>query len=454
MPTAPANAVLRHIRRLAAAEEAALPDAELLKRFAAGRDESAFAAIVDRHGPMVLGLCRRMLNEHDAEDALQATFLVLARKASAIRKGTSLASWLYGVAHRIAGKLRKSAARHPAPQAPLPDVPQPQAPDPSWREVQAVLDEELRKLPERFRAPLVLCYLEGRTRDEAARDLGWSVTTFRGRLERGRNLLRKRLTRRGLPLPAALLGVGLSEAAVSAALPAGLAETTVRAVLSAVPGGTTTRAVLLAGGVLKTMLFTRIAVVAGAVLLLAALGFAGGELLPPVNPGGAPHAAVQPPAKPEAPPAPRDPAREERRKLRGKWVELQRGTPELPFEGVEQVVEAGWNPQHAEWQITEDQGVPVIVIRVNGQERFSGMYEVNPSSPAGRAKKIVLYPKWEEGSKYIDPPAEGVYELNGDRLRVFLGWSAFKAPPHEFPKGGGLGRWAVRGYVHELRRVP
>src|SRR5262245_8785300 len=144
-------------------------DAQLLDRFVAARDEAAFAALVDRHGPMVLGVCRRRVrNPCDAEDAFQATFLALARQAAGLRRPGALAAWLPGVARRVAGKVRPA----PAPPDEDPDVPadSPGPPDEaSWREVRQALDEELNRLPERFRGPLVLCYLEGHTRDSAAR---------------------------------------------------------------------------------------------------------------------------------------------------------------------------------------------------------------------------------------------------------------------------------------------
>src|SRR5262249_30017333 len=148
-------------------------DDELLGRFAEARDEAAFTALLERHGSMVLGVCRRVLGHpQDAEDACQATFLVLARKAASIRKRTSLASWLHGVAFRIARKLRGKRALPASAALPEVAVAGGAEAELSWREVRAVLDEELERLPERYRAPLLLCCLEGLTRDEAASRLG------------------------------------------------------------------------------------------------------------------------------------------------------------------------------------------------------------------------------------------------------------------------------------------
>jgi RNA polymerase sigma factor (sigma-70 family) len=218
----PLSGVLRRLRSdLAAQETRGLTDAELLGRFASESDGAAFSALMERHSSMVLGVCRRVLGHaQDAEDACQATFLVLARKARSIRKTASLGSWLHGVAYRVSLRLKSAATRRPQPNSCLRD---PAAADTafvvSWQEVMQVLDEELDRLPATYRAPLVLCYLEGQTMDEGAKQLGWKLGAFRGRLQRGRDMLRKRLTRRGITLPAVLFSVGLSSSISSAAMP-------------------------------------------------------------------------------------------------------------------------------------------------------------------------------------------------------------------------------------------
>src|SRR5262249_24339883 len=157
------------------------------------------------HGPLVQGVCRRLLRkEHEVEDAFQATFLVLAQKAHAIRKRESLGSWLHGVAYRIAARARADAALRRAHEKKA-RTPSPcPAQDLSGRELCEVLDKELPQLREKSRAPRVLCYREGQTKDEAAQQLGWSPGRIKGLLERGRNQLRPRLTRRGISLPSAL----------------------------------------------------------------------------------------------------------------------------------------------------------------------------------------------------------------------------------------------------------
>jgi RNA polymerase sigma factor (sigma-70 family) len=221
------SALLRQIRRLSR-PALALTDRQLLTRFIAEADEPAFAELLARYGSLVLDVCRRTLQrEQDAEDAFQAAFLVLARNAASIRKTTSLASWLYGVAWRCAMRLRADLAerrRHERVVAQSGDrsaarssVEEP--PDLTWHEVQQALHEELARLPEKYRAPLVLCYLQGKTQCEAAQQLGCSQGVLHGRVDRGREHMRQRLQRRGITLSAALLAAAvLRNAPASAAL--------------------------------------------------------------------------------------------------------------------------------------------------------------------------------------------------------------------------------------------
>jgi RNA polymerase sigma factor (sigma-70 family) len=239
MPAPSVNAALRYIRTLFAGRKAeGQSDQYLLDQFVAQHDESAFTALLQRHGPMAMGVCMRILgDEHLAEDAMQATFLVLALKAGAIRKRGSVASWLYGVAIRLSRKVKAQAIR--AGQAVERAGPEPPATsvEASRREEKEVLDEELERLPDKYRLPLLLCYFEGRTQEEAAAHLGWTPGQVKGLLDRGRERLRFRLLRRGVTLSAAGAAL-LTHTTLSAAVPRKLAVFTVEAALNAVSGKT------------------------------------------------------------------------------------------------------------------------------------------------------------------------------------------------------------------------
>jgi RNA polymerase sigma factor (sigma-70 family) len=264
--------LVRHIRRLAASGSEGASDCALVQRFALQRDELAFEALVRRHGPMVLGVCRRILRvEHDAEDAFQATFLVLARKAAFLRRQESVGNWLYGVATRVALRSRTDAARRrqrerdgsgKQPADPLTEL--------TVREAQQILDEEIQQLPAKYRATLVLCCLEGLARDEAAQQLQCPEATLKSRLERARALLRTRLARRGLTLPAALVGTLLTDRVGQAVAPALLAKTTVQAVTASTPhaldGSVSAAVVALAEGASYSAWKTKLLL---AVLLIA-----------------------------------------------------------------------------------------------------------------------------------------------------------------------------------------
>ncbi len=262
-----------------------LPDSQLLERFVRQRDEEAFAVLLQRHGPMVLGVCRCVLRHtEDAEDAFQATFLVLACKARQIRRPDSLASWLYGTAYRVALKARTRAARRQAVERTRAQM-QPHPPGPGPEEQGAVgdwLHLELSRLPERDRQVLVLCYLEGRTQEQTARALGCPAGSISRHLQRACELLRERLTSRGvvLSVPAlaglALPGRVLSAEQVQAALYL-VTTSTVEGVLAARQTGA---ALDLAREVLQTMTAAKLKALV-ALLLLVGLIAAGTLLADP-----------------------------------------------------------------------------------------------------------------------------------------------------------------------------
>ncbi|MCI0461412.1 MAG: sigma-70 family RNA polymerase sigma factor [Gemmataceae bacterium] len=260
------------------------PDQGLLRQFLGERDEAAFEALLRRHGPMVLDVCRSVLgNEADAEDAFQATFLTLARKAGSIRKAASLASWLHGVAYRTALRARADSARRQRHEARAPERGTPTGPDElTWREARQAVHEELARLPERHRAALVLCYLEGKTQDEAAAQLGLAKGTLKGHLERGRALLRARLVSRGLG-PGAVLALGAWPAATRAAsLSPPLLVPTVKAATAVATGGSAASAVspnvaALSEGMVKAMFVKKLTI--AALLFLAIAGSGAGLAL-------------------------------------------------------------------------------------------------------------------------------------------------------------------------------
>lgn len=233
MPIQRANVVFNRIVTLVAKQDLEQStDAELAGRFALSRDAAAFEVLVKRHGPTILRHCRRLLGcEHDAEDVFQATFLVFARKASTLKKSASIGSWLFGVASRLAAKSRASSRRRPDKDATIPVVASSEEVLASMSVLEAgrILHEELAGLPVRLRDPLVLCHLEGKTRDEAARALGCTLGTLKDRLLRGKNLLRTRLTRRGVGLPAAMIANLLTEIVSDASVSDTLLQTVVRA---------------------------------------------------------------------------------------------------------------------------------------------------------------------------------------------------------------------------------
>jgi RNA polymerase sigma factor (sigma-70 family) len=321
------NRLLDCIHRLASGRaDSALSDRHLLERFAQNSDEDAFAALVRRHGSLVLSVCRRVLgHEQDAEDAFQAVFLVLARKAGSVRWRDDIGNWLYGVACRVARKARAQAVRHTTRCDPLRDVAAPAAEEREWEELRPVLDEEIGRLPEKYRAPVVLCYLKGKTYSEAAKSLGWAEGTVSGRLARARELLRGRLLRRGLAPSAALLTAlpaGSAEAALPATLTAAVVRTAsafalARGISEGVISGP---AVALAHEVLRSMLLTKWKIGAVVLLALAATGTTAvlfAQRQPPqkqVNPAPVPAKA---PAVPKAEADARPPLKKE---WQGRWV--------------------------------------------------------------------------------------------------------------------------------------
>ncbi len=262
------QSVVRFIRTIGASQGGDAADGSLLRRFTAERDEAAFSALMRRHGPMVFGVCRRVLRDpHDAEDAFQATFLVLVRKAGSVGRPDLLGNWLHGVARRTALKAKTEAAKRRTMErrAALPAAVDPA--DSAEGDLAAVLDEEVSRLPAKYRAPFVLCYLGGKTNEEAARLLGCPAGTVASRLAWARERLRSRLTRRGMGPSVGLL----SAPAASTAVPPALISSTVKAATAASMVSVSVAA--LTEGVLKAMFVTKVKMAAA--LLLAVVVFCG-----------------------------------------------------------------------------------------------------------------------------------------------------------------------------------
>jgi RNA polymerase sigma factor (sigma-70 family) len=280
MATNQLRRVIHTLREATApADGAGLSDGQLLERYLADRDEASFAALVRRHGPMVWGVVRRVLGGHqDAEDAFQATFLVLVRKAASVAAKELVANWLYGVAHRTALKARATAARRRGREKQVTAMPEPaQRRQQLWDELGPLLDHELSQLPDKYRALIVLCDLEGKTRKEAARHFRLPEGTVGSRLATARALLAKRLARHGLPATGAAVAVALAQNAATAGVPAAVVEATVlaggflAAGRTAAAGVISARALTLAEGVLKTMLLTKLKIATAVLAVLAAV---------------------------------------------------------------------------------------------------------------------------------------------------------------------------------------
>ncbi len=265
---------LRHLNGARTPSDAT-PDRELLAAFIARRDGSAFATLVHRHGPMVLGVCRRMLGHHqDAEDAFQATFLVLARRATSVTPRGAVANWLYGVAYRTALEARRMAARRRAREARFELFARSEVMEPVVDDLSVVLDDELSRLPDRLRLPVVLCDLEGRTRRDAARQLQIADGTLSNRLAAARRLLAKRLRARGVTLSVGGLAIAMGQTGMSA-VPLGLANATIQAALDPAANLASAAASSLTHEVVKTMYLSKLKVLAAVFLLIGGAAGAG-----------------------------------------------------------------------------------------------------------------------------------------------------------------------------------
>ncbi len=395
------------IRRVVGAlERRTETDQELLRRFVDRRDESAFTAVIRRHGPMVLRVAWRTLqNEHDAEDVFQATFLVLSQKADTLRRQASLGSWLYGVAYRLAlkakamaGECRKREQRVLAtPVAtPLAQI--------TVQEAQAILDQELNRLPKKLREPVVLCCLEGLARDEAAQQIGCPASVLKSRLEQARERLRQRLLARGLTLPCGWGAFLLLEGAAEATVARALIGSTARAA-NAVAAGQAARTVVaakvaaLTEGMVQAMGLSKLQIVAGLLLTLCLLG-AGARMLT----GGTLAAGQQEANKritPQAPEAPPAKSKEDKDLIVGTWkiVSAHRNGKSVgdePLEGDTTIITADAITMNC-----QTGGKLVLSFHLNPSPKPKAI-DVTPHKPDPSAGDVL----------------KGIYELKGDKLTI------------------------------------
>jgi RNA polymerase sigma factor (sigma-70 family) len=457
-------------------------DDVLLDGFLSRRDEAAFEALVRRHGRMVLGVCRRIAgNEHDAEDAFQATFLVLVRKAESVRPRAMVGNWLYGVARRTARDARKAAAKRRAKEAAMP--PRSERPDHEHADLRAVLDDELRRLPEKSRAVIVLSDLEGMTRAEVARQLGWPEGSVASRLARARARLAKRLARFGPAAAGALVGTLLSEGAASATVPTSLVVSTVKtaSLRTAGTGAIPAPVAALAEGVMKAMLFDKLKTALPMLIALsiasltcAVLAVAGGDppgpfQRPPKEGKGeprqnAPAAALGSPAGRADNDTPKkdDAVKKAYDQLKGVWACVGYEKNGQVYVG-KPAREAMWNEQ-LWFQTNTPAG---NWVNMNWERNVGGWkstgtaahWKLDPSTKPkgidltwqGRAAPEYMPkgidPAWEAGAlaeKYRGETQLGVYSADGDKLR--LAWSELgKARPTSLTTKPG-DKWTVHLY--------
>jgi RNA polymerase sigma factor (sigma-70 family) len=419
MATVASHPILQLLRRVTGDERVKdLSDANLLESFHATRDEGAFDALLRRHGPMVLDVCRCVSgNEADAEDAFQATFLILAHKARSIRKSASLGNWLYGVAYRTARKAQTTGARRRKHEARVPPRVAAEVDDLSWNEVRRVLHEELSRLAESYRAPLVLCYLQGRTQDRAAAILGMSESNLKKRLERGRSMLRARLVRRGLGLSAGLLAASDPAATSATELGGRLLEVTVAAASSVAigqSGAVAASVAALTKGGLRAMFVSQLkaagAVVVALGMLASLTGFMANEALTAAAQTAAaqtPVAAVPERSKPNA----KDAALADAEAIQGTWtvVELHQ-VNQKPTKQERDWLAKG----HFKIRFTKD----TMTMLVDGS---SSRYRLDATR---KPKQMEIL----DGDNLV---ARSIYEMSGDRLRICQGR---KPEPGEAPE--------------------
>ncbi len=397
-------------------DAARLTDGELLDRFVAARDEAAFEDLLHRHGPMVLGVCRRTLrNEADADDAFQATFLVLVRKAASIRPRSMVGNWLYGVAHNTALKARAMSTKRSTKEQEAAERTTPQLTGPSWEYLQPILDQELKALPDKYRSAVILCDLEGKSLKEAARQLGCPLATVGTRVARGRTMLAQRLSRRRVAFSAGALALLLSQNAASADVPAGLMTSTTKAAALAMTesgaagGAISAQVSALTAAMLKALLLARLKLSVFVLLIVCALAVAGAWAASATVAGGATKI----------------------RKPRPDSVRLQRTWT------LVSVHQAGREVAKAAFKSLEEWTFGAVKIDVAPSAIWSGTYKID----AAKVFKEIDFCATNVGWNNDLPPlhGKGIYKLEGNTLTICLAApfteSGFR--PTEFVSKGG-----------------
>lgn len=445
---------LQNLRRAALRrDEAGLTDGQLLDAHVRSREDTAFAALVHRHGPMVWGVCRRVLgNEGDAEDAFQATFLVLIRKAASVVPREQIANWLYGVARQTAVKARAMAVKRKTREKQVQDMPEPAvAEQGSLEEMLTLLDRELSRLPDKYRTAIVLCDLEGKSYKETARQLACPEGTLAARLTRGRAMLAKRLARQGQVVTGGALGTVLSQSA-SAGVPASVVSSTIQAA-SLFAAGTaaatetiSVKVAALTEGVLKTMLLTKLKIVTAVLIVASTAAFTCGVLAmrqQPLSPGDV-KANFQ--AKPAEPP------KEDKNKLQGKRRQFAKDTKDDA-----KLLEGNWKVV-----AIEDEGRKAPSEVLKGMRWSFKNSEVEMADPK-RSDKASVKIDWSKKPKHIDLVAlegedslkgkmtQGIFTLEKDRLIICVREpkAAEKGRPKEFNTEAGSGLGMIT-----LERIP
>ena len=432
MMTCPMTRVIQHIRKRALLDEGAdLADGQLLESFVKRRDTAALEVLVQRHAPMVWGVCRRILaNHHDAEDAFQATFLVLVRKAATVVPREMVASWLYGVARQNVLKARATTALRQRRERQVTTMPEAGLAHDTKNDLQPVLDEELHRLPDMYRVAIILCDLEGKTRKEAARQLGCPEGTLTARLARGRTMLAKRIAGRGVALSGGALAALLTPAA-TAGVPSSVLSSTIKAVTllaagQAAAGQISVKVAALTEAVIRAMLLTKLTnVIVGLLVVAVAVvgfggGWGGGTLSWTVAAGPALH-AVADKAAPQAD-SDQDRTKEDRQenpdlsRLQGTWAAV---AAEANGKQLTDSALAQWK---FTLEISGDRFTATADLGENGQVLWKGKVKLDTTKkpprfdvPNGRLE----FPKTK--GVMTAGGIEGIYELAGDSLKICYG---------------------------------